>query len=195
MWPWSIIELKQLKQEDECVVITIKILEGNWFDVGTKSKLKVRPNKKSQRGQCQPQKWKWCTQNQEMKPGSGWTPEMHEGSPGTSHGLKQGQRALLATPKDVRGREKTLIIWSVEDDSVLVNTHQRGDDPKAGVRLPTLASIQFQMLVLAWRIGGICCPFWSGRHPTVHPHQSLMFCHRPLWPSFMGLVGPSPGIG
>lgn len=53
-------------------------------------------------------------------------------------------------------------------------THQRGDNPNTGVRLPTLACIQFQMLMLAWRSRWICGPFWSGSCPTVHPRQCVV---------------------
>lgn len=45
-----------------------------------------------------------------MKSGPEWTLETHDGGPGTGRGGQWGRLALLVTPKDVRGREKTAII-------------------------------------------------------------------------------------
>lgn len=67
-------------------------------------------SKTGQRGRNQPQKWKGSTQNEEVKSGPKWTLETHDGGPGTGRGGQRERLALLVTPKDVRGREKTAII-------------------------------------------------------------------------------------
>lgn len=63
------------------------------------------------------------------------------------------------------------------------HTSVQRDDLNVGVRLPTLACIKFQMLVLAWKFVGIRGPLWSGSRPTEQPRQCLMFSYRPLCPS------------
>lgn len=55
------------------------------------------------------------------------------------------------------------------------------------IPLPTAACIKFQILVLAQKTEGISGPFPPGNHPAIHASQCLVFCHRPLCPSFLVL--------